>query len=345
MFSRASRAICSIVAVAFVALTHVNTAVAQSYPAWAGPIYQPTASVDLGVSNVSAPNGAYGTALLSVYSSGGHLGYNVSTDGQNIAYSTVATNVPGINCTAATPATCAAGVAVIGGNIYAAYSDASSHGLDIVQFFPIAGNAGYTTQLVIQDNSVTMVTSPAETVSPDGQNLVFLYGASNDPSTKNQFFRDNLHIDGTFTYANEGGNLQSLRLSSASTPAMVAFNGQIWLCAQQNDSQKYLMIYNTDSTGQTWNFVGPNELYTLGGGANMVVYNNTLVMADQQNASSRYLTVLVSPNGTTWNAYQYPYQAGGVPGLANYNGGLSVGFKGDNSNAFYGAWTNTLMPQ
>ena len=223
---------------------------------------------------------------------------------------------------------------------YLAYADINTHGLDVAAGTPIQGGEDYSWSLVWQDSSVYLNTSPGMAVSPDGSKLTIIYGTRSDPNTKNQFF-ETIYNGSTWTQASEGGNLQALRLSSASRPALSVLNGTLYLCSQQNNSNHQLFIYKS-TDGVNWSFVEQFSALALGGGAQMVTWQNQLVLANQQNNSNHALFIFSSPDGVNWYAQEYPnYRMGADPGLALYNGGVSLVFRANDSGAaLYGSWTN-----
>ena len=315
---------------------------AQEFPSFPSPIYQPQYTFEQGTSAFSVPNAYYGNVVMAVFGAeGGRFGFAESLDGQNYFYGNIESpaNVPNVDCNSSTPSTCAAAVTVFNGIIYVAYADSSTHGLDVAIATPIPGNTSYQWALTHTDNSVQLVTTPAMSVSPDGSHLIIIYGTSNDRNTKNQFFESTLDLTGRWTQASEGGNLQQLRLSSASRPAVSVLNGQLWLCSQQNNSNHQLFVYNS-ADGINWNFVEQFSALALGGGAQMVTFKGNLVLANQQNNSNHALFIFSSPNGVNWYAQEYAnYRMGGDPGLALHNGGISLVFKANNSgNALYGSF-------
>jgi hypothetical protein len=315
----------------------VQQGAAQTFPSWPTPIYQPSQSIDQGVSAVAAPNSYYGTVLLSVYTNGNRFSYGVSLDGQNYIYGGP-TTLPEVGCNAATPSICSATVAVFNGTIYAAYSDYGTYGLDVLIGTPVG--TAYTWALTHQDTSVRMTTAPAMAVSPDGSHLIVIYGTSNDSYTKNQFFESTLDAYGNWTQASEAGSLQTLRLSSGSRPAMSVLNNTLFLCSQQNNSHHQLYVYSS-LDGVNWSYVEDFSGLALGGGASMVTYQGNLVLANQQNNSNHALFVFSSPNGINWYAQEYPnYRMGGDPGLALFNNGISLVYRAnDSSAALYGSFT------
>ena len=316
---------------------------AQVFPPFPTAIESSQFTMDQGTSAASVPNGASGTVVMSVFASGGRFGWASTVDGKTYTNGGLESpaNLPNVDCNASTPSTCGAAIAVFNNIIYVAYADASTHGLDVGIATPISGNVAYSWTLTHTDASVQLTTSPAMSVSPDGSHLIVIYGTSSDPSTSNQFFESTLNTSGTWSQASEAGNLQSLRLSSASRPAVSLFNSKLWLCSQQNNSNHQLFVYNS-TDGINWNFVEQFSGLALGGGAQMVTFEGNLVLATQQNNSNRALFIFSSPDGVNWSAQEYSnIQMGGDPGLALFNGGVSLVFKANSSgNELFGPFAN-----
>lgn len=281
---------------------------------------------------------------MATYSWGTRPAYAISLDGENYVSGLNNVGLPQVNCENDTPSTCAVSVLTFQGKIYVAYADAGTHGLDVAIATPGQNSQYYSWSIVWQDASVYLNTSPGMAISPDGNTLVIIYGTRSDPNTKNQFFETTYNPASGWTHASEGGNLQALRLSSAARPALSVLTvggvPTLFLCSQQNNSNHQLFVYKS-TDGINWTFVEDFSGLALGGGAQMVTWQNQLVLANQQNNSNRALFIFSSPDGVNWYAQEYPnYRMGADPGLALYNGGISLVFRANDSGAaLYGSFT------
>jgi hypothetical protein len=271
-------ALSSALIVGAIALAAAPPASAQTYPGFtSAAIPDYSIGVQGGVNAASVPNGLYGTALLSVYVTSGSnaLGYTVSTSGNNAVYSdTVPYAIPQVNCTAATPSTCAVAIRYFNNQIYLAYSDTTTHQLDVAIATPIAGNVGYTFSTLYQDSTgVQMVTAP-EMEAVAGR-LAIVFGSSSNPNVHNAYY--SVTTDGTtFTPASQQ-YLGSVNIASPAKPGMAVLGSTLWMCFQQNASSHQLFTYySTD--GIVWTFGTQFSGLALGGGASMVSANNTLYL-------------------------------------------------------------------
>jgi len=303
---------------------------AQTFPAFTAPSVTTPVYMDAGVSSAQVPNGLYTTALMSVWSTTNNLTYSISADGLNSVYSSeINTGGYYIDCLASYQ-TCSASIAVFENKIYISFADSISQGLDVFEAAVVPGAVGYTFQLVYQDNTSPMTTSPAMAVLNNGSvnKLEIVYGV-NTSSIKNAYYA--VTFNGTsWTPASALGE----GIASGAQPGMVQFNNKLWLCLQQNNSSHNL-FYSSSSDGITW--AAPTEVSSLqlGGGASMVVFNNDLVLATQQNNSNKELWIFSSPNGTTWTGEGYSsLLLGNVPALSLFNSDISLQYQSKNSNQY-----------
>jgi hypothetical protein len=329
-----------------VLFTVSSSALAQTYPTFSTPGEQSQIDLDAGISLAEVPNGLYGNALMSVYSYEGALNYSISANGttsvyniresgQNLTSSVNSdTTVPYVDCRSGIPGNCSASIAVFDNKIYVAYADSQTLGIDVLEATPIANNVGYSWSLVYQSNAVSLTTTPAmasfTNPTTSAQQLVIIFGATKP--FNNAFY--SVNFNGTTWTAPNDANLggSNLQISSGAQPALVEFNGQLWLCSQQNNSHHNMYVY-TSPDGNVWNFETDSTGLALGGGASMVVFNNTLVLANQQNNSTHDLFIFVSTNGANWTAQQYTsIQMGSTPGLALYNGDLALQFQSNSGS-------------
>ena len=317
----------------------------QSFPNFSAPVI-PNSSivVDAGVSSASVPNGLFGNVLMSVFSSGGRLAYNISTDGVTTADTQIVPSAGfGIACQSGNPANCGATVRVFNGTIYVAFASSTGADLAVATATPILGAPTYNWSIVDLDSSVSLRATPEMEVI-NGL-LVIVFPTIGNPPFANAFYT--VTFDGsTFQPANNtflGGS--SLQVSSNSKPAMavltVGTTPTLFMCTQQNGglSNHRLFVYNT-TDGIHWNFVEEFPQLSIGSNASMVNYNGTLVLANQQN-SPNHLFIFMSPDGVSWTAQEYTnILIGGGPAIALFNGGLGLSFKSANSTNFFNGFAS-----
>jgi hypothetical protein len=268
--------------------------------------------------------GYYNQPLLATYSVYNRLTYSVLPDGVTPEY-TDTPSLPEIDCNAGTPSTCGATVTVYNGQIYIAYADYNTRGLDVALATPVSGAAGYSIQLIHQDNTAALVTQPTAVVF-NGM-LIYIFGTSSNPNVKNAFFETTFN-GANWTTASEqylGGS--PLGVSSPVQPAIAVLNGTLRMCSQQNNSHHNMILYSS-TDGVIWSYVGTDSNLQIGGGATMVNINGTLVLANQQNNSNRALFIFNSTDGINWTYQEYPgIQMGGTPALALFGGDVSLLFQ------------------
>lgn len=308
--------------------------VAQTFPAFPAPSVSTPVSLDTGVSSAQVPNGYYNTVLMSVWSTNNDLSYSISADGLTSVYTDKLVNLAGgyyIDCNANVH-TCSASIAMYNNRIYIAFADSASQGLDVFEASPVPGNVGYTFQLVYQDRTSPMSTSPAMAVF--NNQLVIIYGV-NTPSLTNAFFEVTLNnVNWNPATEQNLGAKYPIYVASGARPGLAAFQGKLWMCSQQNNSYHNLYVYSSID-GTTWVQAAYVPAYQLGGGASMVVFNNNLVLATQQNNSNSELFIFSSPNGTSWTVQGYPnFILGSYPALALFNGNISLQYPAKTSTRY-----------
>lgn len=326
---------------------------AQFFPAFTAPSAdQSSVQMDAGVSAAEVPNGAYGNALVSVYSNQDFLSYSVSADGLNSVYSyLIDYSIPGgssvnravVNCSGY-PGLCSGAIATYNGHIYIAYPDGSTGGLDVLEATEVPGGVGYLFSLVHQDNSVFLTTTPSMVVF-NGQ-LIIIFGAT-EPY-KNAFY--SVNFDGTTwnpatdAYLGEGPNAQ---IASGAKPGLAVLGNTLWMTSQQNNSHNYMFVYSS-TDGIHWNpntAVGPygqSCCLAIGGGISMVTINNNLVLANQQDSSNHALFVFSSPDGTNWTYQEYSgLYLSNAPALALFNGDVALQYRSNSSSDM----ETNLVPQ
>jgi hypothetical protein len=216
-------------------------------------------------------------------------------------------------------------------------------GLDVLEGTVLAGEAGYSFQLVHQDTSVYLTTTPSMVVF-NGQ-LIIIFGATRP--FKNAFYSVNYTAGGTWptaTDANLGGSTNEI--SSGVKPGLAVLNAgsesqTLWMTSQQNNQYHYLYVYySTDGIHWAPNTAvgtgGKSPTYAIGGGISMVTIDDELVLANQQDASPYGLIVLSSPDGTNWSIRNYPTSGedlylGNAPALALFNDDVALQYRSNTS--------------
>jgi hypothetical protein len=216
---------------------------------------------------------------------------------------------------------CSPAAAVYGSVLYIAYPN-TSDGLSVITAVPTGSPTNtYTFTSVYTDNSVHLTSSPTMIVSPNGD-LLIKYGTSNNPSLKNASYVTEYNGSTWSTYSN-GGN-------SPTRSAMVVFNGVIYSFDKQNNSSNGTWISTLDNNGIVQSGHQVSGMYT-GLGYSATVFNNNIVVAFQQNASTHYLWVFSSPDASTFYSHEYGAKIGATPIIANYDSGLALAFKANDS--------------
>lgn len=305
----------------------------------------PTASsqfvqADATVTSAAVPNAVLGTIMMSVFGNQNNFAYGLAANGATYDRGTGAVSsiygVPFIGCTAATPSTCAASIAVLNGVIYIAYADASNRSLDVITGTPVSGEQIYNWTYLHNDASVSLTTAPA-IVATDPNHLLLVFASDSDPRTGNAFYSVGYNdIDKGWTPASEAG-LGAVGVSSESKPGLAVYNGSVYLSVQENSSHG-LLLYSTND-GSNWNLVVRVPTVLIGGDMQMVSYNGSLIFATQSNDPAKVLTLYSSPDGTSWYQRQYPYYMSYGPGLALYNGGVSVAYRNQGDYYVYGSFS------
>jgi hypothetical protein len=230
-----------------------------------------------------------------------------------------------VKCSSA--ATCSVATAVYNGLAYMAFVDGTTGGLDVVSVTPIHGTTSFTYSLVYQDNGLTLTSAPGMTVY--GSQLIIIYGTNNVAGLKN----------GTYATAFNGSTWTTRPQNSLSPtqPALVSFNGSLYIIEKQDNSSNGIFVHQGDANG----VYIPGTLYQMSGGftgagISGVVYNGNIVLGIQQDASSHYFYVFSSSNpinGSSWTGQKYPnIQVGATPALATFGTGISLAFKSNNNN-------------
>jgi hypothetical protein len=133
------------------------------------------------VAIAAVPNGAHRTAVIGVYaSSAGYVAYGVSANGKKVLAEESLTAKPAVDCNGLFSTTCAVSVVVFENDIYLAYVDANTHGLNVLRAKPKLGAEGYEFELVHQDTTMQLTSVPSLTVYQGS--IVALFGVVTGPS-------------------------------------------------------------------------------------------------------------------------------------------------------------------
>jgi hypothetical protein len=259
----------------------------------------------------------------------------VSTDGSTYEFPDInisdsqTGDVYHVNCNDAVPAACGIATAVYNGSLYMAFANQATGGLAVVEATPIPGNAGYTYTVAHRDNNVSLTSAPGMIVS--NGNLIIIYGTSN------------YSVNGSYVTVLSGSTWtdEEQNSNAPTQPGLVNFNGTLYVITKQNNSDNGCFVAEANaSTGVA--ISGSSKQIAgcfTGSGIAAAVFNNNIVFAIQSNASSHNLWAFSSPDGSTWHSTSYTNnQLGGPAGLAVFNNGLALAYKGNTTQTLFGTF-------
>lgn len=301
-------------------------------PAALSGVATPASGVEIVPS--SAP--ALGPILYAFYvDSSTRVSYSYSTDGVNYEGkgTPVSTTTGGFylaDCNAATGAsTCAASAVATNNGIYIAFSEGSTHYLDVVLATqdPQSATPALQFNLVYRATNVFLTTAPGLIVY--GNKLIINYGTNNNPS---------IHNAGWVSAYDFGAGTWSTYSNNATfptKPGMAIFGGQLYEITKQNNSQNHIWVSRLDINGviipNTPTEINP--AFQVASGITATVYEGNIVFCGTNNNGSGQLDIYSSPDGVNWYAVNYSsLTMGATAGIAVFNNGLATAFKVDSSS-------------
>ena len=303
-------------------------------PAALSGVATPASGVEIVPS--SAP--ALGPILYAFYvDSSTRVSYSYSTDGVNYEGkgTPVSTTTGGFylaDCNAETGAsTCAASAVATNDGIYIAFSEGSTHYLDVVLATqdPQSATPALLFNLVYRATNVFLTTAPGLIVYDN--KLIINYGTNNNPSIHNAGWVTSYDFAGNWlTYSNNA--------TFPTKPGMAIFGGQLYEITKQNNSQNHIWVSHLDATGAVINTpadhpVQINSAFQVASGITATIYQGQIVFCGTNNNGSGQLDIYSSPDGINWYAINYSsLTMGATAGIAVFNNGLATAFKQDSSN-------------
>lgn len=289
-----------------------------------------------GVEIVPSTAPALGSILYAFYvDSSTRVSYSYSTDGVNYSGqgNPINPSTGGYylaDCNAETGAsTCAASAVATNNGIYIAFSEGSTHYLDVVLATqdPQSTFPALQFSLVYRATNVFLTTVPGLIVYND--KLIINYGTNNNPSIHNAGWVSAYDFSsGTWsTYSNNA--------TFPTKPGMAIFGGQLYEITKQNNSQNHIWVSRLDGNG----IIIPgspgeiNTNFTVASGITATVYEGNIVFCGTNNNGSGQLDIYSSPDAINWSAINYSsLTMGATAGIAVFNNGLATAFKQDSSN-------------
>jgi|GEM_PF-2807528 len=312
-----------------------NALSAQAYPGFPGATVSNPATPLRGITLVPFHSDASGNVLYSFYANtDGRLAYAYSTDGTNFLAQDIPGNPAGGFFNIAQDAAIGDFTAAVGSVVYDAktiflgYVEAGTYQLVILQATFIPGvNWGLTFSEVYRDrNAGGATTAPGMAISPSG-NVVAMYGTSGRSSVLNE---------GWTTYRDAATGIWSSKdanLNCPTQPGLANFRNAFYMVQRQNGGGGRGIWQNQlDNTGFYINGSGHQIIGSTYWGLSMLVWQDELIFAAQQNNGEHALDIYASLDGVNWVTNRYfGIDIGATPGLALYNGGLTAAFKANDA--------------